>query len=116
MIEKKRFLVRDLSHGEQRQLEIILGLASKPKILLLDEPTSGLGKTETDLLISIIREFPEDILVLMIEHDMQVAFELAERIIVLHYGQIIADGKPAEIKTYSKVREAYLGHRELNNA
>jgi branched-chain amino acid transport system ATP-binding protein len=107
--DKQKFLVRDLSHGEQRQLELVLGLASKPKILLLDEPTAGLGKTETDLVISNIREFLKDIVVLMIEHDMRVAFAVAERIIVLHRGQIIADGKPDEVRTYPKVREAYLG-------
>jgi branched-chain amino acid transport system ATP-binding protein len=109
MIEKQKFLVKDLSHGEQRQLEIILGLASKPKILLLDEPTAGLGKTETDLVISNIREFLKEIVVLMIEHDMRVAFAVAERIIVLHQGQIIADGKPDEVRAYPRVREAYLG-------
>jgi branched-chain amino acid transport system ATP-binding protein len=109
MIEKQRFLVRDLSHGEQRQLELILGLASKPKILLLDEPTAGLGKTETDLVLSNIREFLKEIVVLMIEHDMRVAFAVAERIIVLHHGQIIADGKPEAVRTYPRVREAYLG-------
>jgi branched-chain amino acid transport system ATP-binding protein len=109
MIEKQKSLVRDLSHGEQRQLELILGLASKPKILLLDEPTAGLGKTETDLVVSNIREFLKEIVVLMIEHDMRVAFAVAERIIVLHQGQIIADGKPDEVRAYPRVREAYLG-------
>jgi branched-chain amino acid transport system ATP-binding protein len=109
MIEKQKVLVRDLSHGEQRQLELILGLASKPKILLLDEPTAGLSKMETDLVVSNIREFLKEIVVLMIEHDMRVAFAVAERIIVLHHGQIIADGKPDEVRTYPRVREAYLG-------
>ncbi len=107
--DKRNHLVQHLSHGEQRTLELVLGIASKPKILLLDEPTAGLGKAETDLLISSIREFLKDIVVLMIEHDMRVAFSVAERIIVLHHGQIIGDGKPDEIRTYPKVREAYLG-------
>ena len=107
--EKKHHLVRHLSHGEQRRLEVILGIASKSKILLLDEPTSGLGKDETNLLINSIREHLKDIVVLMIEHDMQVAFNIAERIIVLHQGQIIADGKPDEVRMSPGVREAYLG-------
>jgi branched-chain amino acid transport system ATP-binding protein len=90
-------------------LEVILGIASKSKILLLDEPTSGLGKDETNLLINSIREHLKDIVVLMIEHDMQVAFSIAERIIVLHHGQIIADGSPDEVRMSPGVREAYLG-------
>jgi len=92
--EKQNHLVKHLSHGEQRKLE---------------EPTAGLGKDETNLLISSIRELLKDIVVLMIEHDMQVAFNIAERIIVLHHGQIIADGKPDEVRMYPGVREAYLG-------
>jgi len=107
--EKEHHLVKHLAHGEQRKLEVILGLASKPKILLLDEPTAGLGKDETNLLINSIRELLKDIIVLMIEHDMQVAFNIAERIIVLHHGQIIADGKPDEVRMSPGVREAYLG-------
>ena len=107
--EKARSFVSDLSHGEQRQLELILGLGSKPRILLLDEPTQGLGKAETELLINRILKFPRDIIVLMIEHDMRVAFAVGERIIVLHHGRVIADGKPEEIKGNLKVREAYLG-------
>jgi branched-chain amino acid transport system ATP-binding protein len=107
--EKQHHLVRHLSHGEQRKLEVVLGIASRSKILLLDEPTSGLGKDETNLLINSIREHLKDIVVLMIEHDMQVAFSIAERIIVLHHGQIIADGKPDEVRMSPGVREAYLG-------
>lgn len=106
--EKRDAPVRSLSHGEQRQLELILGLASKPKILLLDEPTAGMGRTETDLLVSRIQDLLGDILVLMIEHDMRVAFAVAQRIIVLHHGRIIADGKPEEIRAMPGVREAYL--------
>ena len=106
--EKRNSPVRSLSHGEQRQLELILGLASTPRILLLDEPTAGMGRAETDILVSRIQEFLGDILVLMIEHDMRVAFAVAQRIIVLHHGQIIADGKPEEIKATPGVREAYL--------
>ncbi len=107
--EKQHDLVKHLSHGEQRRLEVVLGIASKSKILLLDEPSSGLGKDETNLLINSIREHLREIVVLMIEHDMQVAFNIAERIIVLHHGQIIADGEPDKVRTSPGVREAYLG-------
>ncbi len=107
--EKQHHLVKHLSHGDQRRLEVVLGIASRSKILLLDEPTSGLGKDETNLLLNSIREHLKDIVVLMIEHDMQVAFNIAERIIVLHHGQIIADGEPDKVRTSPGVREAYLG-------
>ncbi len=107
--EKQHHLVKHLSHGEQRRLEVVLGIASRSRILLLDEPTSGLGKDETNLLLNSIREHLKDIVVLMIEHDMQVAFNIAERIIVLHHGQIIADGNPDKVRMSPEVREAYLG-------
>jgi len=108
--EKREFLVRNLSHGEQRQLEIILALASQPKVLLLDEPTQGLSMAETTLVISMMERLDRSTTVLFIEHDMDVAFKMADTISVLHYGQILSEGKESDIRGNPKVAEVYLGH------
>jgi len=100
--------VRDIGYGEQRKLEIALGLASKPKLLLLDEPSSGLTAAESADLIGIIRNLGADITVLIVAHDMDLVFGLAERIIVLHYGEIAAEGTPEEIQVDPRVREIYM--------
>jgi len=107
--QKRDFAITALSHGEMRQVELILGLAMEPKLLLLDEPTAGLTSSESQSLAEIIRDLLQDVTVVIIEHDMKVAFTLAERIIVLHQGEIVADGKPEDIRTNPKVREVYLG-------
>jgi branched-chain amino acid transport system ATP-binding protein len=107
--EKENETVRNLSHGEQRQLEIALALAGDPKVLLLDEPTAGLSPAESQLMTSLLRKLDPAITLLVIEHDMDVAFELTDRITVLHYGRIIADGIGHEVKTDPVVREIYLG-------
>ncbi len=101
--------VRNLSHGEQRQLEIALALAGRPRVLLLDEPTAGLSPGESRLMAELLRTLDPSITVLMIEHDMDIALELSEMVTVLHYGQIIADGPRDEVKANSQVREIYLG-------
>jgi branched-chain amino acid transport system ATP-binding protein len=101
--------VRMLSYGEQRQLEIALALAGEPDILLLDEPTSGMSPAETERMIGLIRELPRELGLLMIEHDMTVVFSVADRITVLHYGEVLASGPPAEISADPRVREVYLG-------
>jgi len=92
-----------------RLIEMLLGVAAKPKILLLDEPTSGLTSTESAWISSIISNLLKDVTLMIIEHDMSIAFELAERMIVLHQGGIIADGTPDEIRTNQKCQEIYLG-------
>jgi len=107
--EKKDALVKNLSYGEQRQIEVIMALATKPRLLLLDEPTAGLSSAETVLVTSIIKGLPREITTLLIEHDMDVAFSIAERITVLHFGSILAEGSPEQIKGNSKVTEIYLG-------
>jgi branched-chain amino acid transport system ATP-binding protein len=109
--EKKDFPIRALSHGEMRHVELILGLAMEPKILLLDEPTAGLTSSESDRLVNLIQNLSRDITLLMIEHDMKVAFALAEHMVVLHNGEILADGDPEEIRANPKVKEVYLGER-----
>jgi len=101
--------VRNLSHGEQRQLEIALALAGQPKVLLLDEPTAGLSPAESQHMARLLRQLDPAITVLMIEHDMDIALEMAEHVTVLHYGRVIADGRRDEVKADPLVREIYLG-------
>jgi len=110
--EKRDDLVQNIAHGEQEKLELALSLASEPKLLLLDEPTSGLTAAEGAEIIDIIHDLGTDITVLIIAHDMDLAFGVAERIIVLHYGQIIAEGTPEEIQANSRVKEIYMGIEE----
>jgi branched-chain amino acid transport system ATP-binding protein len=102
-------LVRNLSHGEQRQLEIALALAGRPRVLLLDEPTAGLSPAESRLMAGLLGRLDPAITVLMIEHDMDIALELSPRVTVLHYGRVIADGSRDEVRTDPQVREIYLG-------
>jgi branched-chain amino acid transport system ATP-binding protein len=102
-------LVRNLSYGEQRQLEIGVALAGEPDLLLLDEPTSGMSPSETERMIGLIGTLPRTLSILMIEHDMKVVFSVADRITVLYYGKVLATGTPAEIQANTRVREVYLG-------
>jgi len=106
---KEDEVVRNLSHGEQRQLEIALALAGAPKLLLLDEPTAGLSPAESHMMTALLKKLDPSITLLVIEHDMDVAFELTNRITVLHYGKVIADGLSHEVKVNPLVRETYLG-------
>jgi branched-chain amino acid transport system ATP-binding protein len=101
--------VRNLSHGEQRQLEIALALAGRPRVLLLDEPTAGLSPAESQHMARLLRTLDPAITVLLIEHDMDIALEMAEQVTVLHYGRVIADGRRDAVKTDPLVREIYLG-------
>ena len=109
LYEKRDYPIASLSHGETRLTEIILGIAAQPRILLLDEPTSGLTSSEGVWLAGLIQRLLKDITILMIEHDMNIAFDFADRMIVLHQGEIVADGRPEEIRANPKVREIYLG-------
>ncbi len=105
-------LARELSYGEQRKVELIMGLASKPKILLLDEPTSGLSAGESADLADLIIEIGKDMTLLIVEHDMDVVFSIASRITVLYYGSVLFEGTPQEVSDHRKVREVYLGLKE----
>ena len=98
-----------LSHGEQRQLEIAMALAGDPKLLLLDEPTAGMGVEESQRMIDFLRALKGNRAMLLIEHDMDAVFQLADRITVLVYGRAIASGTPDEIRVNAEVRQAYLG-------
>jgi branched-chain amino acid transport system ATP-binding protein len=110
--EKRDELVKNLSYGEQRRLEIALSLASKPKLLLLDEPGSGLTRDESFEVIALIKNLGSNITVIIVDHDMNLIFGVAERIIVLHYGRIIADGTPEKIRGDPRVKEIYMGMEE----
>jgi branched-chain amino acid transport system ATP-binding protein len=103
--------VRTLPYGTQRQLEVGLALAVEPKVLLLDEPTAGMSAEETRAMTALIAALPREIAVLVIEHDMEVVFEIAERVTVLDYGRILAEGTPQEVRATDAVRRRYLGER-----
>jgi branched-chain amino acid transport system ATP-binding protein len=107
--ERAGTLVADLSHGERRQLEIAMALAARPRMLLLDEPMAGMGLDESARLVDILRTLKGNITVMLIEHDIDAVFALADRISVLVYGRIIASGEPSAIRADVAVREAYLG-------
>ncbi len=107
--EKRDILVKNLSHGDQRQIEISLALVGQPRLLLLDEPTAGLSPAETLSFTTMLKKLDPDMTILLIEHDMDVAFEFAENITVLHQGSLIASGNNEDIKANTKVQEIYLG-------
>jgi branched-chain amino acid transport system ATP-binding protein len=104
-----------MSHGEQRQLEIAMALATQPRMLLLDEPMAGMGPDESARMTAMLRELKGTITILLIEHDMETVFALADRITVLVYGRVIASGDPATIRADAAVREAYLGEQEATH-
>jgi branched-chain amino acid transport system ATP-binding protein len=101
--------VKFLSYGERRQLELALALVSSPRVVLLDEPCAGLAPSERQRFSSLIRELPRDITLVMIEHDIDIALALADRVTVLHRGNIILNGTPDEVKKNDQVREVYFG-------
>jgi branched-chain amino acid transport system ATP-binding protein len=101
-------LAANLSHGEQRNLEIGIALATEPRLLCLDEPTAGMSAGETHDTMELVRRISKDLTIMIVEHDMQVVMELAHRITVLHYGEVLAEGSPAEIQGNPKVLEVYL--------
>ena len=108
-LESKRDeLAANLSHGEQRNLEIGIALATEPQLLCLDEPTAGMSAAETHETMALIRRIAADLTILIVEHDMAVVMELAQAITVLHYGEVLAEGTPAEIQRNSRVIEVYL--------
>ncbi len=104
--------VAQLSHGEQRQLEIAMALAASPRLLLLDEPTAGMGPEESRRMVETLSELKKELTILLIEHDMDAVFALADRITVLVYGRVIATGTPDAIRANAQVRQAYLGEQE----
>jgi branched-chain amino acid transport system ATP-binding protein len=104
-----------LSHGEHRQLELAMALAGNPRLLLLDEPMAGLGPEESARMVGTLRALKQELTILLVEHDMDAVFALADRITVLVYGRVIATGSPADIRANAQVRDAYLGEAEAAN-
>ena len=107
--KRSNILAANLSHGEQRQLEIAMVLATRPRLMLLDEPVAGMGTDESQRMIEFLSSLKGQKTIVLIEHDMDAVFTLADRISVLVYGRIIATGTPAEIRAHPEVRAAYLG-------
>jgi branched-chain amino acid transport system ATP-binding protein len=101
-------LAANLSHGEQRNLEIGIALATEPQLLCLDEPTAGMSTAETHDTMALVRRIAKDLTILIVEHDMHVVMELCNRITVLHYGEVLAEGTPKEIQENPRVLEVYL--------
>jgi branched-chain amino acid transport system ATP-binding protein len=99
----------DLAHGEQRSLEIAMALACEPRLLLLDEPTAGMSAEETRAMMDLITRLAADRTVILVEHKMKLVMGISDRVIVLHQGELLAEGTPAEIRASDEVRRVYLG-------
>ena len=97
------------SYGEQRRVEIAMALAQRPKIILLDEPFAGLSIEERTQIRELLVSIPEEVTIVMIDHDMEVALEFAEKITVMHFGEVVVEGSRAEVVEHPKTREIYLG-------
>ena len=109
LLERRDLRASSLSYGEKRRLELALALATEPEVLLLDEPTAGMSPAERSAMVELLQRLRERLTVVIVEHDMDVVFGLADRIVVLQDGHQIADGPPAEIRGHPRVQEAYLG-------
>ena len=109
---KRDVVVHELSHGEKRRLEIVLSIASQPRVLLLDEPNAGLSGAETSDLIRMVEGFAEGTTTMVVAHDLDFIYRLCTRVLVLYYGEIIADGTCEQIQKDQKVRSIYLGTGE----
>jgi len=109
MAGRRGVLTKTLSYGEQRQLELAMALATKPRLLLLDEPAAGLSPAERVTMAGIIRALPRDLTLVLIEHDMELALGLADFVTCLHFGQVLIEGSPASIRENEQVQEVYLG-------
>jgi branched-chain amino acid transport system ATP-binding protein len=109
LLEYKDYIAKNLSYGDQRHLEIGIALATEPDLLLLDEPTSGMSPLETQETIQLIEQLSKDLTILIIEHNMDVVMKVSDSILVMHYGEKIAEGTPKEVAANPHVQEAYLG-------
>ena len=109
LLEKSNQLAREISHGEQRQLELAIALAAAPRVLLLDEPAAGLSPEETRRMVALVRGLKGRYTIVLIEHKMDIIMSVSDRISVMHFGSVIAEGSPEEIQRNPEVRRAYLG-------
>jgi len=109
LLDKANHLAREISHGEQRQLELAFALAAAPRVLLLDEPAAGLSPEETKKLVALVRALKGRYTIVLIEHKMDIIMSVSDRISVMHFGSLIAEGAPEEIQRNAEVRRAYLG-------
>jgi branched-chain amino acid transport system ATP-binding protein len=103
-------IVSETSYGERRRLELAMALAQRPKVLMLDEPLAGLSQAERQAVRALLDTIPRDVTIVMIEHDMDTALDFAERITLLHYGEVIVEGTRAQVVADPRTREVYLGH------
>ncbi|MFD2922295.1 ABC transporter ATP-binding protein [Halobacillus naozhouensis] len=113
LYKRRHVNVKNLSYGEQRQIEIMLGIATDPSILLLDEPTAGMSQSETDYIVNLLTKLPEELTLMIIEHDLDIIFGLAERMIVLHDGHVLIDDSPEIVRDHPQVNEIYMGSEEI---
>lgn len=109
LLEQKNEVVKHLSYGEQRQLEILIGVAFEAKVLLLDEPTAGMSSAETRAILHLLKQMPREMTIVFVEHDMDVVFGLADVVSVLHNGRVIAEGPPEAVRRDRRVQEIYFG-------
>jgi branched-chain amino acid transport system ATP-binding protein len=113
LAERADVVVSRLSHGEQRELELAVALATRPQLLLLDEPMAGLGATESARMVKLLADLRKEVTIVLVEHDMNAVFALADRITVLVYGRVIASDVPAAIRVNEEVKRAYLGDQHV---
>lgn len=109
LAHQKDAIVKNLSYGEQRQIEILLGVATEPSILLLDEPTAGMSQSETDYIVDLLYKLPKDLTLMIIEHDLDVVFGLSDRMVVLYDGGVLVEGAPDQVRTDERVNKIYIG-------
>jgi branched-chain amino acid transport system ATP-binding protein len=109
LMKQKDVIVKNLSYGEQRQIEILLGVATEPSILLLDEPTAGMSQSETDYIVDLLYKLPKDLTLMIIEHDLEVVFGLSDRMVVLYDGGVLVEGEPEQVRKDERVNEIYIG-------
>ena len=109
LVSKQHVSAREISHGEQRQLELALALAAAPRVLLLDEPAAGLSPEETRRMVQLVRSLKGRYTIVLIEHKIDIIMSVSDRISVMHFGSLIAEGTPEEIQRHPEVRRAYLG-------
>src|SRR5690625_2297274 len=109
LIKQKHNIISSLSYGEQRQVEILLGIATEPDVLLLDEPTAGMSNVETQFILDLLKDLPRSLTILIIEHDMEVVFGVSDSVILLHEGQVLIKGEPEVVRNDPRVSEVYMG-------